>query len=82
MERYIMNNIKYIDVKRTDLIESPLWYHNRGLNQTASGYGKKLVTVYKVRYNNKLYRVYSMCYSNVSAEYILIKKEKHVVNII
>jgi hypothetical protein len=71
-----------MDIKQSDLIYAPLWYHKQGLCQTASGYGKKLVTVYKVRYNNKLYRVYSMCYSNVSAEYILIKKEKHVVNII
>lgn len=50
--------------------ESPLWHHDRGLQQTASGYGLKLATPYMVRWNGKWRRVYSCCTSNASSEYI------------
>lgn len=46
---------------------------------TRTGYGSKIPTSYMVRYNNRWYRVYSVCYSNVSTEYILINKEKVTV---
>lgn len=38
-----------------------------------SGYGKKIPTSFKVKYNGRWYRVYSICYSNVSSEYIRTK---------
>lgn len=52
--------------------EKPLYHHIHGLNYTATGYGSKLPTRYMVRFNNRWYRVYSVCYSNVSTEYVLI----------
>ena len=61
--------------------ESELWWQKHGLMYTASGYGPKIPTRYKVRYNNRLYRVYSACFSNCSSEYIIIKGEKTSVRI-
>jgi hypothetical protein len=66
-----------IQYKQTDslLIEAPLWWHKQGLQQTASGYGSKLTTPYKVEHNGRLYRVYCVCFSNAGTLYILPKGE-------
>jgi len=53
------------------LIYSPLWWHEQGRMQTATGYGKKLTTPYKVEHNGRLYRVYCACFSNSGTLYIL-----------
>lgn len=76
--------IRYNPITREqlgDVIDAPLWFHTRGLMQTATGYGSKLKTPYKVRHNGKLKRVYYACYSNVSALYILQGKEKLTIEI-
>tara|TARA_R110000824_G_scaffold198352_1_gene382343 strand:+ start:265 stop:507 length:243 start_codon:yes stop_codon:yes gene_type:complete len=57
----------------SQLIDAPLWWHKRGLQQTASGYGSKLTTPYKVEHNGRLYRVYCVCWSNSGTLYILTK---------
>ena len=63
-----------VDRKDTEhFIEERLDWQKRGLQQTSTGYGGKLTSPYKVKYNNRWYRVYSACYSNVSTEYILVK---------
>jgi len=54
------------DVKR-----KPLWYHTRGLMQTATGYGPKIVTEYMLRVSNRWHRVYCSIYSNSGTLYIL-----------
>ena len=59
----------------SQLIDAPLWWHKRGLQQTASGYGSKLTTPYKVEHNGRLYRVYCVCWSNSGTLYILPKGE-------
>jgi len=53
------------------LVYSPLWWHLKGLTQTASGYGRKLTTPYKVEHNGRAYRVYCVCFSNAGSLYIL-----------
>ena len=55
----------------TYLLYYPLWWHEQHRQQTATGYGSKLTTPYKVKYNGRLYRVYCRCYSNVGSLYIL-----------
>jgi len=55
-----------------ETIEQPLPHHKRGLQYTATGYGSKIPTRYKVKYNARWYRVYSKCFSNVSSEYIIV----------
>ena len=62
---YLPNNLQY----KSEL----LWYHKRNLMQTATGYGHKLVTEYKVHYNNKWYRIYCHCFSNIGSLYIVSK---------
>ena len=55
----------------SQLIYEPLQWHLTGRQQTATGYGSKLTTPYKVEYNGRLYRVYCVCYSNSGSHYIL-----------
>lgn len=52
---------------RSDLGYCPLSWQISGLSQTQSGYGQKLTTEYKIKYNGRMYRVYSTCYSNVGS---------------
>ena len=63
-------------VSMDDRVESPLWWHKEGLRQTATGYGSKLTTRYKVPYNGRLYRVYAICHSNVASHYIIVKGQQ------
>lgn len=65
--------IKSIELNDDNAVYSPLWYHKRGLMQTASGYGRKLVTEWKIEYNNRLYRIYLCIFSNSGTLYIRTK---------
>ena len=67
------------NISKDDFIQCPLWYHIKGLSQTASGYGVKLSTSHKVKYNNRLHRVYCMICSNIGSLYIISKgKRLHI----
>jgi hypothetical protein len=57
----------------TEIKDAPMWYHKRGLSQTASGYGKKLNTGKMAKYNNKWYRLYCCIFSNIGTCYIISK---------
>jgi len=50
--------------------ESPLWWQERGLSYTASGYGLKIPSRHMVRWNGKWRRVYICCVSNSGSAYI------------
>ena len=69
-------SFKYIDWEESDIIDAPLWYHKRGLQQTASGYGSKLNTGKKLMVGNRKYRIYCICYSNSGSNYIIMKGER------
>lgn len=72
-----MTTVEYAQsVSMDDRIESPLWWHRGGLQQTATGYGSKLTTPYKIPYNGRLYRIYAICYSNVASHYITVMGQK------
>ena len=49
---------------REDCQHSPLAWQRRGLQETATGYGARLNTGYKINFCGRLYRVYCTCYSN------------------
>ena len=55
-----MNQVQYLKKENgdryyeEDLILCPLEWQKKGLRETASGYGKKLTTQYKVRHQNKM----------------------------
>ncbi len=69
--------VKYAEnIGQEDLVESPLIWQKLGLQETASGYGNKLTTKYKVKYQGRMRRVYAVCYSNVASYYIFVKGEK------
>lgn len=68
--------VTYADVTKEDFIDSPLWWQKQGLMETATGYGSKLTTRYKVQYEGKLRRVYAICHSNCSSLFINVKKQK------
>ena len=55
----------------------PLWWHDQGLQQTATGYGKKLTTPYKAFFLNRWYRVYATCCGNVASHWIVARGEKY-----
>ncbi len=61
--------------------EKPLFHHLNNLSYTATGYGSKLPTRYMVRFDSRWYRVYSVCFSNVSTEYVLIDGQKVITQI-
>jgi hypothetical protein len=56
-----------------EMKEKMLWWQKRGLSQTSTGYGSKLTSTKMVRYNDRWYRVYVMCYSNNGSAYIITK---------
>lgn len=60
---------------------SPLWWHEKGLTQTASGYGRKLTTPYKVEYMGKKRRVYALCFSNVASLYVIVKNKSYFLGL-
>ena len=69
--------VKYAEnIGQEDLVESPLNWQVLGLQETASGYGKKLTTRYKVKYQGRMRRVYAVCYSNVASYFIFVRGEK------
>ena len=73
--------IKRINFKREDLIENPLWYHKKNLQETISGFGHKLRTEYMVMHNNRKKRVYCSIHSNSGTLFIMQGKEQIIVNV-
>jgi len=73
---YVEDCYDKITVKR-----KPLWYHERGLMQTATGFGRKLVTEYMIKLNNsgRWYRVYCCCFSNCGTMYIIKQGKDYCV---
>ena len=74
-------NIEYkkINADREDLIEAPMWYHAKNLQQTTSGYGKKLNSGYKINLNGRLLRVYVAIFSNNGTMYVKTKKHGDII---
>lgn len=50
--------------------ENPLWWQEKGLSFTGSGYGSRIPTQYMVKYNRKWRRVYCIIYSNSGTLFI------------
>jgi hypothetical protein len=69
-----------IECDRTQLIPAPTWWMQKGLSQTASGYGKKLMTAWKIRFNGRLLRVYCCCFSNAGTCYIKTKGRSIIID--
>jgi hypothetical protein len=57
----------------TEVKQEELWWQKRGLSYTATGYGRRIPTEYKVQYNGRWQRVYCCIYSNNGVLYIQSK---------
>lgn len=66
----------YLGEYHKELAHCPLAWQKMGLQQTASGYGAKLVSAYKISFNGKLYRVYHTCYGNASSAWFTVKGKR------
>lgn len=63
-----------------DLVHCPLWWHKQGLQKTASGYGAKIESAYKINFNGKLYRIYHTCYGNASSAWFTVRGRRIYVS--
>jgi hypothetical protein len=68
-----------MSTEQVEHVEAPMYHHLNNLSYTATGYGAKLPTQYKIKWAGRWYRVYSICFSNCSTEYILSKGKKIIV---
>jgi len=65
---------------RGDLIDSPLDWQKRGLQQTATGYGSKLTTTWKINFNGKIRRLYATCFGNAASVWFKVQGRTIYVN--
>ena len=62
-------------------IDKPLWWHTRGLSQTASGYGGKLTSARCVVLpDGRVRRVYVTCFSNSGTAWIVLDGCRRIVD--
>ena len=61
-------------------VDSPLWWHKRGLSQTASGYGSKLTSPRMVELpDGRKRRVYVTIWSNIGTAWITLDGERWIL---
>jgi hypothetical protein len=65
---------------RSELVDAPMWWHTEGLQQTASGYGKKLNSGLKIHYCGRLYRIYTTIFSNAGTSWFTCKGRRIIVD--
>ena len=58
------SQFKTIYADRSELLYAPTSWQKLGLQETSSGYGRKLNSGYKINFNGKLYRLYVTIFSN------------------
>lgn len=58
---------------KEDLIIDELDWQKMGLQETATGYGRKLTSSYKINFEGKLFRVYITCISNSGSAWFTSK---------
>lgn len=63
-----------------DLVDSPLWWQSKGLQETASGYGAKLHSPFKINFGGKLRRLYVTIYGNSGSTWFKSKGRKVFVH--
>lgn len=69
----------YIMVNYSEnLIYDPLEWQKKGLMQTATGYGRKLTSTYKIKIENRFYRIYTCIFSNVGTSFV-VRKGKEII---
>lgn len=56
--------------KECESKHAPMYWHERGLMQTRSGYGKRIATATMVKFEGRWRRVYCCIFSNIGTCYI------------
>lgn len=69
----VRDNHIMISSFRKELTYCPPKWMAAGLQETASGYGMRLNSGWKINFNNKLYRVYITQISNASSAWFTVK---------
>lgn len=69
------------DIAELESKDAPLWWHERGLSYTASGYGRKIPTrtMVKLPGSPRWRRVYCCIYSNAGTCYVTKGKDWIVI---
>jgi hypothetical protein len=70
----------WIQAMRDELVYSPPAWMSRGLQETATGYGKRLNSGLKIQFNGKLYRIYITCFSNCGTAWFTAKGKRYSVD--
>lgn len=71
-----MPDVDYLD-QEFERIYRPLWWHEQGLQQTASGYGSKLTSAYVARLaDGRERRIYVTQWSNAGSAWINLDGRK------
>lgn len=65
---------------RSELVYDPPEWMKRGLQETASGYGKQLNSGQKISFNGKLYRIYVTIFSNAGTCWFKTKGRRIIVS--
>ena len=76
----LIANASTLYADRSELVIDQLPWQKGGLQQTSTGYGRKLTTSLKINFNDKLYRIYCTCYSNNGSTWFTVKGHKIFVN--
>lgn len=71
--------LNYYEPTKDQVKVDPLWWQERGLSYTRTGYGGKIPTQYKIKHENRWKRLYCMIYSNSGTCYILSKGKRLIV---
>lgn len=82
-EADIVNNgagLDRIAADRSELLYDPPDWMKAGLQETASGYGKRLNSGLKINYCGKLYRIYITCFSNCGTCWFTAKGRRIIVS--
>jgi hypothetical protein len=70
------SNIVYLD-DPYEIIDKPLSWQTKGLQQTATGYGSKLTSTRCVKFpDGKTRRIYITCYGNAGSAWITVNGKK------
>lgn len=69
-----------ISADRKELVYDPPDWMRRGLQETASGYGRRLNSGLKISFNGRLYRIYITIFSNNGTAWFKTKGEEIIVS--
>lgn len=73
----VQTSIKYLELPYVRF-DNPLNWQKQGLQQTASGYGKKLTSSYCIKLDDgRVRRIYITQYSNAGSAWVILNGTKY-----